>query len=196
MTHTGWIHFVSCVARPIILLTTLTTTMTTNGKAQTGQLMRVKLGVLPSVSVAGMDPELHRALGEERPRLITLIRDQAREADTIMVAPGFSILAYENISVLLSVTLASQTYQSKSDSSAVRVACGYLNDGTTYFRRATIANRTPIQFRLKNNNLLKRSMQFPNPLFVAYVFFLVDQRKAEIGNERSPLIMTVTVEFL
>ncbi len=85
---------------------------------------------------------------------------------------GFPISAFENIRVLVSVMATEQMFGA-DDSVATRLSCCYLKDGTTYFGRSTITDTNAVHFRLRNVNLLKRSMKLENPLFVTYVFFLV-----------------------
>jgi hypothetical protein len=125
-----------------------------------------------------------------------LIGERTGGVDSVFLGSGFSISAYENITVLLSFTPPVTADRSKNDSRAMRILCGYLNDGTTYFRRATITNKSAVQFRLRNKSLLKRSMKLNNPQFIAYVFFLVDQRQKNATVESQLPISAVTIEFL
>ncbi len=164
--------------------------------AQITQTLRVRVSAPSSVSVSRMDAGVQRAIEDEMPQLSQMFQERSRGLDTISLGSGLSISSLENVTVLLSFTVPELKGQTKSDSGLVRITCGYLNDGTTYFRRATFSDKSPIQFRLRNSNLLKRSMQSSNPLFVAYVFFLVDQRKGKTRYEGPMPVPTVTVEIL
>jgi hypothetical protein len=186
------------------------------GQVQMKPTMKIKLNVSPSINISGMDAGLQGSLTEEVLHLNRLIAERTGKSDYVDLshgsgfsvlrdertgAPdsvsgsGFSISAFENITVLLSYTIPHS--DSNNDASyAVRMLCGYLNDGTTYFRRANVTDKNSIQFQLRNSNVLKRSMKFNNAKFVAYVFFLVNLRKEETKRGRSKPISTVTVEFL
>ena len=162
--------------------------------AQIRQPMKVQITVSPSVAVKGMDAALHASIAQQLAYLNQSIPGQTIVGDSVIVGPGLSISAFENISVLISV----KTKESGGGAGAVlpRILCGYLNDGTTYFRRSTITDKDTFVLRLLSNNLLKRSMKLENPLFVAYVFFLVQERRAEVNAPPSTASSTVTVEFL
>ena len=196
MTKCRWIGFDRCAATLTVALIALTGALVSESQAQIKQTLRVRVNASPSVSVSKLDAGAQIAFEDELPRLTERFQGRTGRADSMRLGPGFSISAYENISVQLSFTTPMQPTHGKDDSGAVRITCGYLNDGTTYFRRATIAKKSPIQFRLRNNSLLKSSMQFNNPLFVAYVFFLVNQRKEETKNGNALPVSTVTVEFM
>ncbi|MGA3245288.1 MAG: hypothetical protein ABSE41_11770 [Bacteroidota bacterium] len=196
MTKYRWIRFDCCAATLSVALMALTATLMSECQAQIKQTLRVRVNASPSVSVARMDEGARRIFADEMPQQTEMFQGRTRGADSVSLGSGFLISAYENITVLLSFTTPAGTRQSSNSSDATRITCGYLNDGTTYFRRATITNKNPIEFRLRNNGLLKRSMQFDNPLFVAYVFFLVDQRKEDRKNEGPMPVSTVTVEFM
>jgi hypothetical protein len=165
-------------------------------QAQNKQSMKVKLNVSPSVSVGGMEAGAQRAFANEIPQLTQMFRGRAGGANSVRFGSGFALSAYENVSVLLSFTAPARARKSSNDADAARITCGYLNDGTTYFRRATITNKRAIQFQLMNNSLLKRSMKLNNPLFVAYVFFLITEPKEEKSNASPLPVSTVTVEFM
>jgi hypothetical protein len=195
MKNCRWISFNQCKAAFAVALFVLTAALMSESQAQIKQSLKVRVNASPAVSVARIDASGQRAMTDEMQEVSGLFRGRARSRDTIRVGPGFSISALENITVLLSFTTPAQTRQGKIDSGAVRITCGYLNDGTTYFRRANFSNKSPIQLRLRNSNVLKQSMQLNSPLFVAYVFFLIDQRKEDLRNESPLQVSTVTVEF-
>jgi hypothetical protein len=165
-------------------------------QAQNKQPMNVKLRVSPSVSVGGMEAGVQRAFANEIPQLTQMFRGRAAEADSVSFGSGFALSAYENITVLVGVTVPTFVGKSGDKPGAARITCGYLNDGTTYFRRAILTNKRVVQFRLMNSNLLKQSMKLDNPLFVAYVFFLITESKEEISHATSLPVSTVTVEYL
>ena len=121
---------------------------------------------------------------------------RVRGRDSVVIGPGLSISSFENVAVRVSFTKPIVLGLQKDDTNAVRIICGYLNDGTSYFRRATFTSKNSVEFRLRNINLLKQSIQFNNSLFVAYVFFLVDIRKEGYQYESSVPVSTVTVEIL
>ncbi len=196
MTNSRPIRFDRCVATLTLALMVLTVAFLNESMAQLTQTLRVRVSAPPSVSVSRMDAGAQRAIADEMPQLSQMFQERSRGLDTISLGSGLSILSLENVTVLLSFKVPEPKRRSKSDSGAVRITCGYLNDGTTYFRRATFSDKSPIQFRLRNSNLLKRSMQSNNPLFVAYVFFLIDQRKGETRYESQMPVPTVTVEIL
>lgn len=196
MTKCRWSCSDHCKARLAVALMALTAAWMSEGQAQIKQTLRIRVNASPSVSVVRMDESARRIFADEMPRLTEMFQGRTRGMDSVSLGSGFLISAYENVSVLVSCTTPELKSHSSSDSGAVRITCGYLNDGTTYFRRATMTNKNRIEFRLRNNSLLKRSMQFDNPLFVAYVFFLVDQRKEDRKNESQMPVSTVTVEFM
>jgi hypothetical protein len=196
MTKSRRIRFDRCAATLTLALMALTAALMTEGQAQIKQTLRVRVNASPLVSVARMDAGAQRAFADEMPQLSQMFRERSRGLDSVSLGSGFSISSFENITVKLSFTTPGGARQRENDSDAVRILCGYLNDGTTYFRRATITDKSPIQFRLRNSNLLERSMQLTNPLFVAYVFFLIDQRKGETRYESPMPVPTVTVEFM
>lgn len=162
--------------------------------AQIRQPMKVQITVSPSVAVTGMDAALHASIAEQLAYLNQSIPGQTVGGDSVIVGPGLAISAFENISVLISV----KTGVGSGEAGAIvpRILCGYLNDGTTYFRRSTITDKNMFVLRLLNINLLKRSMKLEKPLFVAYVFFLVQERRVEINHPPSTASSIVTVEFL
>jgi hypothetical protein len=164
--------------------------------AQIKPSMKIKLDVLPSVNVARMDGDLQTLFAEDIAHLNELASAKTGGEDPISLEYGFSISAYENITVLLSFTKPEQTEKDKQSFYPMRIVCGYLNDGTTYFKRATITNRNFMQFKLRNNNLLKRSMKLSNPLFVAYAFFLVSHETGTVKKEGPLPVSTITLEFL
>ncbi len=164
--------------------------------AQVRQPLRVKLSVSPTINVTRLDAGLQNSFSEEVARLDQLSAGKTGGGEILMTGPGFSIAAYENISVLVTVTPPLVKARAAGGTDDLRITCGYLNDGTTYFRRSVITNKSVVEFRLRNSNLLKRSMKLGNPVFVAYVFFLIHERK-EANTHGAPLqVPTVTVEFL
>ncbi|HEY9166172.1 MAG TPA: hypothetical protein VIS48_08440 [Candidatus Kryptonia bacterium] len=177
-----------------IAVMTLTAGIPLESEAQVKPTLKIKVNVESSVGISKMDAGMKGLLIEESPFLKDLISGEFGERDTVSLSSGYAISAYENISVLVTVTTPGLIRDGNPNSP--RITCGYLNDGTTYFRRATITNKSAIDFRLRNNSLLKRSMKTRNPLFVAYVFFLIHQQKEEMGNEYPLPISTVTVEFI
>jgi hypothetical protein len=116
--------------------------------------------------------------------------------DIVSLDFGFSISAYENLTVLLSFTTPKLFEKNKQSVYPMRIDCGYLNDGTTYFNRAIITDRNFVQFRLRNNNLLKRSMKISDPLFVAYTFFLVHHAKGTLSNKGALPVSIITLKYL
>ena len=196
MTKFRWIRFDRCAATLTVALMMLTAAFTSESRAQIGPSLKIKLNVSPSINISKIDAGSQISLNEEMSHLNQLIPRQSKGADSVSFGSGFSISAYENIPVLLSFTTPVMVGKSNKHSGAVRILCGYLNDGTTYFRRATVTYKSVVQFRLRNNSLLKRSMKLNNPLFAAYVFFLTNQRKEDIKNEIPMPVSTVTVEFL
>jgi hypothetical protein len=196
MTNYRWICLDRYAATLIVALMALTAGSMNETPAQIKQTMRVNVNATPAVSVSRMDAGAQRAFADEMPQLVQLFQERSRGLDTISFGSRLSISSFENVTLLLSFTVPELIGQSKSDSSPVRITCGYLNDGTTYFRRATFSEKSPIRFRLRNKNLLKRSMQSNDPLFVAYVFFLIDQRKGETRYDGVMPVTTVTVEIL
>jgi len=191
-----WIRFDHCMASLAVVLLALTAGLSGEIQAQIKPSLKIKLNVSPSITVSKIDAGAQSSFRGELAHLNELIPRQTGGADSVRFGSGFSISAYENITVLLRVTPPVQAGQRNKYSGAARILCGYLNDGTTYFRRATIANKSAIQLRLRNNNLLRRSMKLNNSLFVAYVFFLVNQRKEETKNGSPLPVSTVTVEFM
>jgi hypothetical protein len=164
--------------------------------AQLKPSMKVKLNVFPSVNIARMDIDLHSLFAEDIAHLNELVSAKTGGEDPVSLDFGFSISAYENITVILSFTSPELSERNKNSLYSMRIDCGYLNDGTTYFRRATITNRNSMQFRLRNNNLLKRSMKLSDPLFVAYTFFLVHYNKVDIKNTGTLPVSTITLEYM
>lgn len=196
MTKFRRIRFDCYAAALAVALITLTGGLSRESQAQIKPSLKIKLSVSPSINISKIDEGLQGVFTEELSHFKELIPGRKGGADSVSFGSGFSISSYENIAVILSFTVPEKVGKSNIRSSAARIRCGYLNDGTTYFRRARITDKSPLQFRLRNNSLLKRSMQFTNPQFVAYVFFMVIQRK-ELRRNGSPLpVSTVTVEFL
>ena len=183
-------------ARLVLVLALLGVIVSRESQAQIRQPMKVKLNVSPSIVVSRMDADLQVSLTAQLGYMNQLVSRETSGVDSVVLAPGFSIAAYENVSVDVSVETPSQMSNVRDGAGAFRITCGYLNDGTTYFRRSTITNRNNVQFRLRNNDLLKHSMKLNNPRFVAYVFFLINERK-EARTYGGPLpVSTVTVEFM
>ncbi|MCX6120385.1 MAG: hypothetical protein NTX44_02045 [Ignavibacteriales bacterium] len=165
-------------------------------QAQIKSSMKIKLNVLPSINITRMDGDLQILFAEDITHMNELVSVKNGGEDIVSLDFGFSISAYENITVLLSFTNPELFEKNKQSVYPMRIDCGYLNDGTTYFTRATITNRNSMQFRLRNNNLLKRSMKLSDPLFVAYTFFLVHHQKATIKNKGPLPVSTITLEYM
>jgi hypothetical protein len=53
-----------------------------------------------------------------------------------------------------------------------------------------------MQFRLRNNNLLKHSMKNSDPFFVAYAFFLISHGRSKDKNEGPMPVSIITLEFM
>jgi hypothetical protein len=200
--------------------------------AQKKPSIKVKLNVLPSISLASFDADLQALFAQDLSHLNKLISERTEGTDSVnsptgvliagrslAVDPlslsleevlaeqtngwdsvglgfGFSISAYENISVLIKISHPHSVNEGKEDTHRLQMINGYLNDGTTFFKRATITSRNNLQFRLRNKNLLKHSMIQNNPLFTAYVFFLVNQQREKQNYDSRMAISTVIVEFL
>ena len=200
--------------------------------AQKRPSIKVKLNVLPSISLANLDADLQILFAQELSHLNKMVTERTGERDSVSLRSGaliagrslavdplslsleevlaeqtngwdsvglgfgFAISAYENISVLVKISHPQRVYEGNDDAHELQMIHGYLNDGTTFFKRATIIGRNDLQFRLRNKNLLKRSMIMNNPLYTAYVFFLVNQPKEKPNYEIQMKISTVTVEFL
>ena len=164
-----------------------------------GQLkpaMKIKVSVLPSINIARMDVDLQSLFAEDINHINELASVKNAGEDPITLEFGFSISAYENINVLLSYTRPEVSDKDNHSVYPLRMVCGYINDGTRFFKRAIITNSSSVLFRLRNNNLLKRSMRHTDPLFVAYTFFLVNHLKG-ISKEDGPLpISTITIEYM
>ncbi len=196
MVKCRWNCFDSRAAVFALGLMVLIAGLSDEGQGQIKPSMKIKLNVLPSVTISEIAAGAQSQFKGELAHLNGLTSRQIGKTDSVKAGPGFTITAFENISVLLSYTTPSRPAKGNNRTGAVRVLCGYLNDGTTYFRRATITDKSPIQIRLRNNRLLKHSMLFSDPQFVAYVFFLISQRKEARKNESPLSVSTVTVEFM
>jgi hypothetical protein len=165
-------------------------------QAQMTPSMKIKLNVLPSVNITRMDDDLQTLFAEDIAHLNELASAKPGNEDIVSLDFGFSISAYENITVLLSFTSPELSEKNRQSVYPSRINCGYLNDGTTYFTRAIITNGNFVQFRLRDNNLLKRSMKVSDPLFVAYTFFLVHHTKGTLSNKGPLPVSTITLEYL
>jgi hypothetical protein len=164
--------------------------------AQIKPSMKIKLNVLPSISIARMDVDLQVLFAEDIAHLNELASTKSSGEDPISLDFGFSISAYENITVLLSYTKPEISEKEKIRYYPMRILCGYINDGTTYFKRAITTEKNFIEFRLRNNNLLKRSMKFSEPLIVAYTFFLVSHHGGSVKSEGPLPASTITLDYL
>jgi hypothetical protein len=196
MTECTWYHFATRVIGVAAIVMALTAGLSGESQAQMKPSMKVKLNVLSSINISNMEAKSQSLFSGEVGHLNELMAQRNRGANPVVLSSGFSISADENITVLLSFTTPVQAGKSKKDSHVMRMLCGYLNDGTTYLSRATFTNKNVIQFRLRNNSLLRRSMKLDNSLFVAYVLFLTNQRNEQTVNESSMPVSTVTVEFM
>jgi hypothetical protein len=164
--------------------------------AQIQPTIKVRVNVSPAINVSRMEQNTQLSLGEEMSNLTQLVPRQPGSKETTSIGPGFAISAYENISILLTVERPSLSGGQEFAAKAPKITWGYLNDGTTYFRRATITNKSSVEFRLRNNNLLRQSMKFRNPLLTAYVFLIINERKEASAHENPVPVSTVTIEFL
>jgi hypothetical protein len=196
MTNQQLHRFAARVIRAAIVVLILTTGLSGESQAQLKASMKIKLNVLPSVNITRMDGNLQTLFAEDISHMNELASAKTGGEDLVSLDYGFSISAYENITVLLSFTSPELSGKNKQSVYPMRIDCGYLNDGTTYFTRAIIANRNSMQFRLRKNNLLKRSMKLSDPLFVAYTFFLVHHAKGTIRNKGPLPVSTITLEYL
>jgi hypothetical protein len=196
MMECTWYHFATRVIGVAAIVMALTAVLSGESQAQMKPSMKVKLNVSSSINISNMDANFQSMFSGEVGHLNELMTQRNRGANPVVLSSGFSISADENITVLLSFSKPVQMGKSSNDSRAVRILCGYLNDGTTYLSRATFTNKNVIQFRLRNNSLLRRSMKLDNSLFVAYVLFLTNQRNERTVNESSIPVSTVTFEFM
>ena len=196
MTKQTLYCFASRVIGDVLVVLILTAGLLSESQAQINPSMKINLSVLPSVNIARMDADLQTLFSEDIAQLNELASTKTGGEDPVSLDFGFTISAYENITVLLSYTRPEVSGENKQSLSPKRIVCGYLNDGTTYFKRAIISNKNALQFRLRNNNLLKRSMKLGNPLFVAYAFFLVSHEIESIKKEGPLPISTITLEFM
>jgi len=196
MTACRWICLATRVPMLAFVLSALSLGLVDESWTQIKPSMKIKLNVLPSVTISKMTTNAQSPFVGELSQLKELTTQRLGKGDSVYLAPGFSISAFENITVLLSYTTPSKILKSTTPKSGVKIMCGYLNDGTAYFSRAKIAQKSPIQFTLRDNHLLKRSMINSDPQYVAYVFFLIDKRKEVRKNEGPLPFSTVTVEFI
>jgi hypothetical protein len=190
-----------CAALTAAAVMLLASTLVIRSHAQDGQALQFRLRATPSVTVSRMDRGAQRTFADNMAQLTKMFEDPTREADYVTFSGGLSIAAYENIPVQISITTPEITLPGLQDiveglMADTRITWGYLNDGTTFFMRAMVTNESPVAFRLRNNGLLRRSMRSGDPLFIAHVFFIINQRK-EVTYYGSALpVPTVTVEFL
>ena len=197
MTNQQLHRYAARVIRAAIVVLILIVGLSGESQAQMKPSMKIKLNVLPSISVSTIeDANLQSLFAEDITHLNELASTKFGGEDIISLDFGFSISAYENLTVLLSFTRPELSENNKQSVYPSRIVCGYLNDGTTYFTRATFTNGNFMQFRLRNNNLLKRSMKIGDPLFVAYTFFLVQHAKGTIRNKGPLPVSTITLEYL
>ncbi len=196
MTNQRWHSFHARIIGTAVVAMALIVGLSGESQAQITPLMKVKLNVLPSVNITRMDDNLRTLFAEDITHLNELASAKPGNEDIVSLDFGFSISAYENITVLLSFTSPVLFQKNEQSVYPMRINCGYLNDGTTYFNRAIITDGNFVQFRLRNNNLLKRSMKAIDPLFVAYTFFLVHHQKATISNNGKLPVSIITLEYL
>jgi len=196
MTNQQLHRYAARVIRAAIVVMIMITGLSIESQAQIKHSMKVNLNVLPSVNISRMNGDLQSLFAEDIAHLNELVSAKTGGEDPVSLDFGFSISAYENITVLLSFTKPEQIEKNNPSLYPMRIVCGYLNDGTTYFKRATITNRNIMQFRLRNNNLLKRSMKHRDPLFVAYAFFLVSHEIGTVKKENPLPVSTITLEFM
>jgi hypothetical protein len=196
VTNKRWHSFHARVIGAAVVAIALTVGLSGESQAQMTPSMKIKLNVLPSVNITRMDDDLQTLFAEDITHLNELASAKPSNEDIVSLDFGFSISAYENITVLMSFTSPELSEKNKQSVYPSRIDCGYLNDGTTYFNRAIITDRNIVQFRLRNNNLLKRSMKVSDPLFVAYTFFLVHHTKSTLSNKGALPVSTITLEYL
>jgi len=177
-------------------LTPLIAAFTFVSSAQLHPTLKVKLDVSPAVEVSSLNQSVQATFAEDLTKIDGMMPMGSSGERTLHVGPGFAISAYENIAVLVSVTPPTFSDATLNSKKAPRITCGYLNDGTSYFRRSTITNRSGVSFRLRNNDLLRRTMKLQNPLLVAYVFFIVGERKEAKQNGGAMPVSNVTIEFI
>ena len=187
--------FTSLMVRTVIFLITVCLALPGKNVAQTKPSIKVKLNVLPSIRIAAIDADLKTLFAEDISHLNELVSVRTGGEEPISLDYGFSISAYENINVLLSFTRPSVENKKNQSAYPMRIVCGYINDGTTNFKRATISNKYSLQFRLRNNNLLKRSMKMSDPFFVAYTFFLVNRSNTDPLEDGALPVSTITLEY-
>jgi len=196
MTNQKWRCFsVRLIGAGVVILAMIAG-FSGKSQAQTRPSMKIKLNVLPSVNITRVDGDLRTLFAADIAHLNELASAKPGGEDPVSLDFGFSISAYENITILLSFTSPELSEKNKQSVYPMRIVCGYLNDGTTYFTRATMTTRNFMQFRLRNNNLLKRSMILSDPLFVAYTFFLVHHAKGTIRNKGPFPVSTITLEYM
>jgi hypothetical protein len=164
--------------------------------AQIKPSMKIKLDVLPSINVARMDVDLQVLFAENIAHLNELASTGNGSEDPVSLDFGFSISAYENITVLLSYTKPEISEKENNRYYPLRILCGYLNDGTTNFKRAITTEKNFLEFRLRNNRLLKHSMKFSEPILVAYAFFLVSHHKGAVKEDGPLPISIITLDYL
>jgi hypothetical protein len=193
MTKNRQILYDSCAVR-LVIVVMLIVAQTVGSFAQLKQSLKITIRV--SAGIGGLGTDAQQALAGQMSLLSETFRGRAGSADSLSLAFGFSISAYENISVLLSYAQPAQEGAYKNEPGSMQIVCGYLNDGTTNFRRAAFSAESPVHFRLRENHLLSNSMQPGNLPYEAYVFFLVNQRKGENSNGIKVPVATVTVEYL
>jgi hypothetical protein len=196
VTNQRWHRFHARVIGAAVVTMALIVGLSGESQAQMTPSMKIKLNVLPSVNITRMDDDLRTLFAEDITHLNELASAKSGNEDIVSLDFGFSISAYENITVLLSFTSPELSEKNRQSVSPSRINCGYLNDGTTYFNRAIITDGNIVQFRLRNNNLLKRSMKVSDPLFVAYTFFLVHHAKGTLSNKGALPVSTITLEYL
>jgi hypothetical protein len=194
MMNQGQYYFHKSNIRAAFLLMAVSAIMVDISGAQIKPSMKIRLNVLPSINIARMDVDLKTLFAEDISHMNELASVNSVGEAPISLDFGFSISAYENIEVLIHFT--------KPDSSdnnglfPMRMICGYINDGTAFFKRAIFANKDIMQFRLRNNNLLKSSMKLSDPLLVAYTFFLVSLKANPTRDEGHIPVSVITLEYL
>jgi hypothetical protein len=194
MTKQGQYYFNKYNIRIALFLMVLSAIMFDIISAQIKPTLKVKLNVLPSINITRMDVDLKTLFAEDITHMNELASAKSIGEVPVSLDFGFSISAYENINVLINFTKPDSS--NKNGLYPMRIICGYINDGTTFFKRATITNRNTIQFRLRNNNLLKNSMKLSDPLLVAYAFFLVSQEVHPTRDEGHLPVSVITLEYL
>ncbi len=104
MTNQRWHSFHARIIGTAVVAMALIVGLSGESQAQITPLMKVKLNVLPSVNITRMDDNLRTLFAEDITHLNELASAKPGNEDIVSLDFGFSISAYENITVLLSFT--------------------------------------------------------------------------------------------